>query len=184
MPLNIKFRNIGNLGTIVAIIITFVLVGLWHGANWTFAVFGLYHGLLYIPLMLSGSFSKKSKLKINRYGLPTLKDAGKMFVTFTLVAFGLIIFRAENLGQAWDYLCQMFSPSLFSFPDKGRMSIIYSIILLTIEWFQRDKQHALQIDDVKLFSNTIVRWTFYLFFLFVIFQFAAREQSEFIYIQF
>ncbi|KAA6306840.1 Peptidoglycan O-acetyltransferase, partial [termite gut metagenome] len=47
MPLNIKFRSIGKWGTIVAIIITFVLVGLWHGANWTFAVFGLYHGLLY-----------------------------------------------------------------------------------------------------------------------------------------
>ncbi|KAA6318042.1 hypothetical protein EZS27_031901, partial [termite gut metagenome] len=174
------FRSIGKWGTIVAIIITFVLVGLWHGANWTFAVFGLYHGLLYIPLMLSGSFSKKSKLKTNRYGLPTLKDAGKMFVTFTLVTFGLIIFRAENLRQAWDYLCQMLSHSLFTFPDKGRSPIAYILILLAVEWFQRDKQHALQMDNVKYRA---VRWgicSVILYFIFIL----SGQQEEFIYFQF
>ncbi|KAA6319736.1 Peptidoglycan O-acetyltransferase [termite gut metagenome] len=181
MPLNIKFRNIGNLGTIVAIIITFVLVGLWHGANWTFAVFGLYHGLLYIPLMLSGSFSKKSKLKINRSGLPTLKDASQMFITFTLVAFGLIIFRAENLGQAWDYLCQMFSSSLFSLSEGRKttlIALIYSVILLIVEWFWRDGEYAL--DEIK---NKKIRFCIYYSLVIIIIFFAGKAES-FIYFQF
>ncbi|KAA6330451.1 hypothetical protein EZS27_020850, partial [termite gut metagenome] len=174
------FRSIGKWGTIVAIIITFVLVGLWHGANWTFAVFGLYHGLLYIPLMLSGSFFKKSKLKTNRYGLPTLRDASKMFLTFLLVTFGLIIFKAENITQAWDYLCRMLSHSLFTFPDSGRMALIYSLVLVAIEWVQRDKQHALQMDNVKYRA---VRWGIYSFIaLYTITN--AGGQAEFIYVQF
>ncbi|KAA6323559.1 Peptidoglycan O-acetyltransferase [termite gut metagenome] len=181
MPLNIKFRDIGKWGPILAIIITFVLIGLWHGANWTFAVFGLYHGLLYIPLMLSGSFFKKSKLKTNRYGLPTLGDASKMLLTFLLVTFGLIIFRAENIAQAWDYLCRMFSSSLFTFPDRGRSPIVYIIILLAVEWFQRDKQHALQIENVVKYR--IIRWSIYsLIVLYTITN--AGDQAEFIYFQF
>ena len=63
MPLNVKFRSLGKWGTIFAIIINMVVVGIWHGPNWTFAVFGLYHGLLFVPLILSGSFFKKKKQK-------------------------------------------------------------------------------------------------------------------------
>ncbi|OAV72836.1 membrane-bound O-acyltransferase family protein [Bacteroidales bacterium Barb6] len=184
MPLNIKFRNSGIWGTISAIVITFVLVGLWHGANWTFAIFGLYSGLLYIPLMLSGSFFKKSKIKINKYGLPTLKDASKMFATFILMSFGLIIFRAENIGQAWDFVCQMFSSSLFSIPDnRGLRRFVYAAVLLIIEWYQRDKEHALQIEDVKFLSNSIIRWGLYLLFCFITFMYAGTS-TEFIYFRF
>lgn len=100
MPLNIHFRNMEKWGSIFAIIITFVLIGLWHGADWTFAVFGLYHGLLYIPLMLSGAFFKKNKVKKTKSGLPTLATALKMVGTFLLVALGLILFRSTSLGEA------------------------------------------------------------------------------------
>ncbi|KAA6340724.1 hypothetical protein EZS27_011434 [termite gut metagenome] len=106
-----------------------------------------------------------------------------MLLTFFLVVVGWVIFRAENITQAWDYLCRMFSSSLFIIPDRGRLSIVYIIILLAVEWVQRDKQHALQIDNVKIFSNTIIRWAFYLFFLFVILVYAG-QQAEFIYFQF
>ncbi len=100
MPLNIRFRNMEKWGSIWAIIITFVLIGLWHGAAWTFAVFGLYHGLLYVPLMLSGAFFKKNKTKKDQSGLPPFKVVSKMIATYLLVSFGLIIFRSATLAEA------------------------------------------------------------------------------------
>jgi D-alanyl-lipoteichoic acid acyltransferase DltB (MBOAT superfamily) len=106
-PLNFKFRNLGKRGTIFAVIINFVLVGLWHGADWTFAAFGFYQGLLYIPLILSGVFVRNSKLIVTKWGLLSLKDFARMLVTFVLVTFGLIIFRAASVGQAWEFIRQL-----------------------------------------------------------------------------
>jgi alginate O-acetyltransferase complex protein AlgI len=104
MPLNVKFRNMGNFGLILAILINMLIVGLWHGANWTFALFGLYHGLLFIPLILNGSFFKNKKMKMNKFGFPKLLDVIKIIGTFLLVTFGLVIFRAESISQVFEYI--------------------------------------------------------------------------------
>ena len=62
MPLNIKLRDFGVRGTMMAIMLNMTFIGLWHGANWTFLLFGIYHGLWYLPLMQSGQFFKKPKI--------------------------------------------------------------------------------------------------------------------------
>lgn len=98
MPLNIKFRNLNKWGIIFAILITFILIGLWHGADWTFGLFGLYHGLLYVPLILSGAFYRKTKLTTNQYGLPVFRDFCRILLTNILVMFGLLLFRAPSLA--------------------------------------------------------------------------------------
>ena len=59
MPLNIAMRGWKQLGLVLAVIINMVLIGFWHGADWTFGVFGLYFGMLYVPLILRGKFGKK-----------------------------------------------------------------------------------------------------------------------------
>jgi hypothetical protein len=75
----------------------------------------------------------------------------------------------------------MFSSSLFTFPDKERSSIVYILILLAVEWIQRDKQHALQVENVVKYR--IVRWGIY--FLIALYTITnAGEQAEFIYFQF
>ena len=122
-PLNFQFRRWGKFGMILAIIINMVLVGLWHGANWTFVVFGLYHGLLFIPLILSGAFMKKTQLKTNSLGLPVMKDFGGMLLTFALMAFGAIIFRSENIVQAWEYVCGMCNASIITIPIFKKLGI-------------------------------------------------------------
>ena len=61
MPLNIRFRDWGLKGILLAVIINLMAVGMWHGANYTFALFGLYHGLLFIPLVMNGSFYEKTQ---------------------------------------------------------------------------------------------------------------------------
>lgn len=185
MPLNIQFRNLGNFGMILAIVITFVLIGMWHGANWTFAVFGLYHGLLYVPLILSGAFFKKAKMKTNRLGLPVLKDFGRMVLTFVLVVIGLIVFRAESLGQAWQYFCGLFDKTLFSIPWLSTrhfyIPVVLSIIvMLVVEWLQRNRAHAFELNSIK---SRALRWSIYFTTVVVLFWLGGHAEA-FIYFQF
>lgn len=184
-PLNIAFRYMNNLGIILAIVINFVLIGLWHGADWTFAFFGLYHGLLYIPLILSGSFAKKKKLRPNKIGIPNMKDFSYMLVTFLLVSIGLILFRAESFPQAGEYLSSilkcndMFNASML----EGKRYIWPVILILGLEWLQRDKQHALQFPSNKLFNCAAVRYLVYAVLVSALFIYAGEVQT-FIYFQF
>ncbi|KAA6325347.1 Peptidoglycan O-acetyltransferase [termite gut metagenome] len=161
--------------------VIFLVSGFWHGANWTFIIWGAYHALLFLPLLLFGKNRKYTGMVATGRLFPSFKEIIQMLLTFSLVVVGWVIFRAENIAQAWDYLYRIFSSSLFTLPDRGRMALIYSMMLVAIEWFQRDKQHALQIDNVVKYR--IVRWGIYFFIaLYTITN--AGDQAEFIYFQF
>jgi D-alanyl-lipoteichoic acid acyltransferase DltB (MBOAT superfamily) len=184
MPLNIKFRDWGNWGMILAIIINMVVVGMWHGANWTFAVFGLYHGLLFVPLILSGAFFKKAKLQTNRLGLPVLKDFGQIVLTFTLVTIGLMIFRADNVPQVWEYICGICDMSLFSKPYLYSITwlppmLLWLPMMIIVEWRNRNRGHGLDI------AHIAYKWqlTIYVVLAIVVFAFGATSE-KFIYFQF
>ncbi|KAA6321898.1 hypothetical protein EZS27_028502, partial [termite gut metagenome] len=160
--------------------VIFLVSGFWYGANWTFVMWGAYHALLFLPLLLFGKNRKyKNTVAAGRL-LPSFKEIVQMLLTFLLIVIGWVIFRAENIAQTWDYLCRMFSPSLFTLPDRGRSSIVYIIILLTVEWFQRDKQHALQIDKIH---HKYIRWSIY-YILAIIILSLTGQQTDFIYFQF
>lgn len=185
MPLNIKFRDLGNWGMILAIFINMVLVGLWHGANWTFAAFGLYHGLLFVPLILSGSFMKKSKLQTNRLGLPILKDFGRMILTFMLVTVGLILFRAPSISAAWNAGCSICSSTLFAahymlFAQDMAFIAIGIIMMMGVEWCQRNEAHGLVLDRMNC---RLLRYAIYLVLITMIL-WKGESGDAFIYFQF
>ena len=186
IPLNIKFRNLGNLGIILAIVINMVVVGLWHGANWTFVFFGVYHGLLFIPLILSGVIFKKKKLKVNKFGLPSLNDFLKIIGTFLLWTLSLIIFRAENIAQAISFMSEIFSYSLFTIPSLSNRvlvftTLIFMLIFILIEWNSRQSEHALE--KIGLNFSRSIRFIFYYLIIFSIYFFGGQDQ-QFIYFQF
>jgi alginate O-acetyltransferase complex protein AlgI len=186
IPLNIKFRNLGNLGIILAIVINMVLVGLWHGANWTYIVFGLYHGLLVIPLILTGAIFKKKKLKTNNFGLPSLNDSFRIISTFLLWTLSLVVFRAEDIGQAISYISGILSPSLFAIPHFIGRSLAFQIaiiiaVFMLIEWQGRTQQYA--IAQLGLKWKRPLRWLLYYAMLFAILWFNSEEQQP-IYFQF
>lgn len=186
MPLNIAFRNIGNWGIILAALINLIIIGLWHGANWTYAVFGLYHGLLFIPLILSGAFGKNKKLKANSHGLPFLKDFWKMIGTYLLVTIGHIIFRANTIGEAMAFMQAMVTNGLEGSPivdSYGKLYICFALILLIVEWIQRKEEHNLQLQSFRLFRQRGVRYALYLLIILLIITFTGRSQA-FIYFQF
>lgn len=185
MPLNIKFRNYGDIGTILAIIINMVVIGLWHGANWTYALFGLYNGLLFIPIILSGSLFKKSKLKANKFGFPYFADLLKMIGVFMLFALGTVIFRADNLGQAFEYLNGLFSPTILSQPQilskSLALAIMFTIIMFIFEWYQREKEYAMDLSGI---SSSVLRWGIYIIVILTTCVFMQTNPSPFIYFQF
>lgn len=189
MPLNIRFRDYGNAGMILAIIFNMIVVGMWHGANWTFAVFGLYHGLLFVPLILSGAFFKKAKLRTNKLGLPIAIDFGRMMLTFTLITIGLMIFRAPSLTDFWNYICCICDMSLFTKPSwNGKWDMLMRgltlLLLFGVEWNSRNKEFALHnIHEEWLFRRKWIRIISFGIFLFIIL--ASRGGAvEFLYFQF
>lgn len=164
--------------------IVWAISGLWHGANWTFVCWGLFHATL---LAIYNVFSINTKYEhVVAYGhyLPSIKEALQMALTFVLTIIGWIIFRAESMTQAAEYLTAMvrnkfFEPSLL----YKKPYLLFGMALLAIEWLQRDKQHALQFSAIKPFNYSAVRWGIYFLIIMMISIYAGASQ-QFIYFQF
>ena len=137
--------------------IIFLVSGIWHGANWTFMAWGAYHAVLFLPLILLGKNRKYTGQVAEGRWLPTWKEAGQILLTFMLAVLGWIIFRAETITQAWDYICGMMQWGtlkavyrFFLFDELLLYPVnIFIILMLVIEWLQRTKQHALSITSFK-----------------------------------
>ena len=164
--------------------IVWAISGLWHGANWTFVCWGLFHATLLAIYNLLGINTKyKHVVAYGRY-LPTLRETAQMSMTFFLVVISMIIFRAESITQAFDYLTSMFSNSFFDMSQlQGMKWLFCGIALLAVEWFQRNKQHALQFSAMKPFNYRLVRWGIYYLILGIIIKYSGENQT-FIYFQF
>ncbi len=157
-------------------IIVFFLSGLWHGANWTFVVWGVYNAILFIPMIIKG---KNNINIVNKVPLP-IKELIGIIITFIFVTLGWIIFRSENIELAWDYILRMFSEWDFPSELKAKTAIFYIFILLSIEWIQRNKEHALQIQNI---SSRWLRYAIYYLIVLVVWYYNF-EPMPFIYFQF
>lgn len=161
-------------------LIIFLVSGFWHGANWTFIAWGVYHALLFLPLILMG----RNRRYINNVAevgvLPTFKELGQMLLTFAFVVIGWIIFRSENIGQAGQFVSAIISQGLFHRPQLP-FCFVYIAIMLVVEWIQRKKEHGLQ------FNTHITPWLRYpvYYALAMMCLLCTPVQSEpFIYFQF
>ena len=171
--------------TILNTLIVFALSGLWHGADWTFVLWGLYHALLFIPLILLGSSRYKDTVAHGRL-LPSFKELVSMLVTFLFINFGWVLFRAPDFAGFCDFTLGLFSPSLFSLSGltmKMATMLLWCAGLVIVEWIQREREHVLQIDGYRIFSTQVSRLLLYAVLAFVIFYFAGQVQT-FIYFQF
>jgi len=173
----VKVRNI---------FIIFIVSGFWHGANWTFIVWGALNAIYFLPLMLLNKNRINTDIIAQGKYLPTMKEFISMSITFGLTVLAWIFFRAENIGHAWSYLSEIFSKSLFSIPHfAGMRHAVTTIILITIfsliEWTGRENQFA--IEKLGLNMSKPVRWAFYYGIVIAIFTFMGQQQ-QFIYFQF
>ena len=162
--------------------VIFLVSGLWHGANWTFIAWGAFHALLFLPLILMGKNRKYRDTVAEGRLLPSLKEVGQMLLTFFLVTIGWIIFRAENIGQAWAYVCRICDASLFSMPFLyvgAKKTALFALLMLVVEWLFKDRRFAWDFSGVPKWIPVVASYALIL----VILEFAAHSQS-FIYFQF
>ena len=106
-PLQMKFRRLRIYGSAIAIFITFFIIGLWHGANWTFVVFGLFHSTYLAVSLLTQKFRNAFYKKVGLSGTKTLKFF-QTLITFHLILITAIIFRADSLQTAYSVFHQIF----------------------------------------------------------------------------
>ncbi len=162
--------------------VIFLVSGFWHGANWTFVVWGFINACYFLPLMLLKQNRKNTDIVAAGKLLPNVKELFQIGTTYFLTILAWIFFRAETINQAINYLRNVFSMSLFSMPENGSIKVILLVtVFFLIEWIQRDKQHILQFD--KLTCPKIIRWGIYYGIIFLIIGFGGN-QEEFIYFQF
>lgn len=171
------------------ILIVFFLSGLWHGANWTFVVWGLYNGIIIAILTILNLNHKRSAIISEQRFFPPIKEVGQILLTFCMVVIGWIIFRAENMTQAIGYIASLCDSSIISVPNFRDLGIsfiqitytlFFIVTLQLIDWGQRKQEFGLEISNIKYRT---IRWSIYIIFL-LIFSVFAGGQEEFIYFQF
>ena len=180
----------GNVMKIRNTFIIFLVSDFWHGANWTFIVWGALNAIYFLPVLLTNNNRNHLNNVAEGKIFASLKDLTSIFLTFGLTVFAWIFFRANNVEHAFNYIGTMFSSSLFTFPyvvDFIDMTInlptIFSLIgfLVIIEWLGRENEFG--IEKLGLNWHRGLRFSFYYLLIFIIFWFGGKEQ-EFIYFQF
>lgn len=166
--------------------IIFIVSGFWHGANWTFIIWGVLNAIYFLPLLLTNSNKKNLGVVAEGKLLPSFRELLAMLSTFTLTVFAWIFFRADNLNHAFNYVNSIFSKSIFAVPyfEKGTNSIIIIIIIIMFiaaEWLGRNDRFGIEYNLLKL--NKLVRYLVYLIIIISLFYFSNNNQ-DFIYFQF
>ncbi|RXJ50021.1 MBOAT family O-acyltransferase [Gelidibacter gilvus] len=138
----------GTWNKIRNVFIIFIVSGFWHGANWTFIVWGALNALYFLPIFITNN--NRNNLNVVAQGkyLPNLKELLSMLLTFGLTVFAWIFFRAENISHAFSYISEIFSSSLFRIPiyekdDFVKPIFLLVIIFVIIEWLGREQQYAI-----------------------------------------
>jgi len=167
--------------------IIFIVSGFWHGANWTFIVWGALNALYILPLVLTNKNQNYLEIVAHGKTLPTLKELYSMLMTFCLTSFAIIIFRANNIEHALIYISTIFSRSFFTIPSLGLTSlngittIALVIIFVAVEWIGREHQYAIAHLGANWYRP--IRWVAYSIIILVCLFFGGQQQ-QFVYFQF
>lgn len=164
----------------------FIVSGFWHGANWTFIVWGALNAIYFLPLLLTNNNRNNIETVAQGKFFPSIKEFSLMLLTFSLTVFAWIFFRAENIGHAFSYISEILSPSLFTIPQFMGMrsaltTIILVVIFILVEWKGRDEQYAIAQLGIK--RSRTFRYVMYYAIIIAIIWFGGEEQ-QFIYFQF
>ncbi len=164
--------------------IIFIVSGLWHGANWTFILWGLINAIGFLPLLLFN----KNRMYVNEIiaenkTLPTLKEFFQMLTTFGFIAFSKIFFRSQSVTDAFRYIQRIFT----NHNHPGEFLFYINIVYVTAPfivldwWFRKDER------KLKMPHNKILRYILYFLFTMIILStlfLREKDATNFIYFQF
>ena len=173
------------------IFIIFIVSGFWHGANWTFIIWGALNAAYFLPLLLTNN-NRKNLITVAQGKLfPSVKELSFMLLTFGLTVFAWIFFRAENIGHAFIYIDDMIVGLFTKSGYVQTVNLIYweigliiptiLVVFIFFEWIGRESQYAIQKLGLKW--KRPIRYVMYYVIIIAIIWFSGKEQ-QFIYFQF
>ncbi|WP_338793174.1 MBOAT family O-acyltransferase [Bernardetia sp. MNP-M8] len=180
-----------NWAKIRNVFIIFIVSGFWHGANWTFIIWGILNAVYFLPLLLTNI--NRNNLEIVAKGklLPSLKELFFMLSTFALTVFAWIFFRAENIGHAFSFIQDMLIGLMTKSGYVQTINLVHwqigyevlflVLIFILMEWAGREGQYA--ISDIGMKWKRPFRYALYYLIIAAIYWFGGNEQ-QFIYFQF
>ncbi len=176
--------RVGTVKKIRNVLLIFLISGFWHGANWTFLVWGFLNALYILPSVFLATNRKNLEIVAKGRYFPSFRELVSIGGTFSLTVFAWIFFRAESVHDAFGYISRIFSRSLFTMPlpnqkPKGLVALI--LLLFLFEWIAREDKHALSRLPARW--PTAIRWLAYFALVFAICS-AAGAKQQFIYFQF
>ena len=171
-----KWRKIRNTFAI------FLVSGFWHGANWTFIAWGVFHAVCFMPLLLRGKNRKYSgNCVAHGKSLPTFHELWAMSMTFVVAVIGWTFFRAPDISTAGSWLWKMLTFTDLHVRQCGlgylKHVAVVLAILVVVEWLNRDR------DIPKLPRKKWLRWIVY-YVVLVLVLFLRPQPQAFIYFQF
>lgn len=160
--------------------IIFLVSGFWHGANWTFIVWGALNALYYLPILLTNKNRNNLDIVAKGKNIPNFKEFSSIILTFALTVFTWIFFRAKNINEAITYIINI-SKNTFSVPQiRPTYLILLIVVFIITEWLGREQEFAIQ---KHINRHKVIRYLFYITIIITIFSFDKQKQ-DFIYFQF
>jgi alginate O-acetyltransferase complex protein AlgI len=162
--------------------VIFLVSGFWHGANWTFIIWGFLNALYIMPSIIFKTNRNNLDIVAEGKFFPSLKDFCSIILTFSLTVFAWIFFRSASVSDAFQYIGGIFSKSLFSMPTimPNRLLLLIFIFFL-MEWIGREDKYAIERTINKWIWP--IRYLMYYAIIYAVFYFSGKEQ-QFIYFQF
>lgn len=155
----------------------FIVSGFWHGANWTFIIWGLINALLFLPLLLA----KRNRSNLND---PEISDLHRILLTFSITTIAWIFFRADSLSHAIDYLQNIAIWNSGKSISIKPTLVVYIALLFLGDWIGRKHDFSLNIlTEGVLSKSPLMRLTLYLSLAYLILLYIGGQQN-FIYFQF
>lgn len=155
----------------------FIVSGFWHGANWTFIIWGLINALLFLPLLLA----KRNRSNLNN---PEISDLHRILLTFSITTIAWIFFRADSLSHAIDYLQNIAIWNSGKSLSIKPTLVVYIALLFLGDWIGRKHDFSLNIlTEGVLSKSPLMRLTLYLSLAYLILLYIGGQQN-FIYFQF
>ena len=178
-PLKLEFRDSGHLVNIIVLLFYFSVIGFWHGANLTFIVFGLYHGVFFIPTVVYPKFYrlKTHQISLNKI-FPSFSELCQVITTFVIVSIGFVFFRSETIGDSFTYLYGMISN--FNISSNETFGILYIVPLVILDYLIKNNERNLLFTKYRLINNSL----FCVFLILVVLLFFKENSGDFIYFQF
>lgn len=165
----------------VGLLITWTLIGLWHGASYTFIIWGALQGLLLFIHHLTIQPRKRILKRLNLDNKNEILIFFETLATFILIMFSWIFFRADNLSHALSYVRGIFSVSSFTIPVINPLTALLIVLFFFTEYLGRNQEYAIASIWLKWYKPA--RWIMYLVVCFTIIYFMGEEQ-QFLYFQF